>query len=157
MKRKRIIRQKFKKGDVIKSALLGVPKKHVCIILEDEGAENHVKCISVCNLTGSVVPNDEYSIDVSQYEFPESWFDKKKHQTWLRCNEVDCVYKHDIENCNKVGNILELFPDLWSEVCRTAYNCPISKKLENICDCDYELIEKQIEFGLLEPEDCGCN
>ena len=50
--RPRIKKLNFKKGDVVKSALLGVPKKHICIILEDERSENHVKCISVCNLTG---------------------------------------------------------------------------------------------------------
>ena len=37
--RPRIKKLNFKKGDVVKSALLGVPKKHICIILEDERSE----------------------------------------------------------------------------------------------------------------------
>lgn len=154
--RPRIKKLNFKKGDVVKSALLGVPKKHICIILEDERSENHVKCISVCNLTSKPVPDGEYGIDVSKYKFPADWFEEKQPETWLRCNDVDCIYKHEISELQIVGNLLELYPELWSDVCLAVYNCPISEKLQNICDCDNDIIEKQIRHGIIDPEDCGC-
>lgn len=146
----------FKKGDIVKSRLRGVPKKHICIILEDEPVNGHIKCISVCNLTSAPVPLGEYGIDISHYNLPEEWFDEKKPTTWLRCNEVDCIYSCEIEDSPILGNIVVEFPKLWTEVCSLVHNCPISYRLKSVCECDFEILDKQIELGLTEPNDCGC-
>jgi|GEM_PF-1899737 len=156
--RKRIEKLKLKKGDIVKAELAGVPLKHICIILEDNPTNGHIKCIPVCNITGSKPDSDDYFIDLSKYDLPEKWFDKKKTNSWLRCNEIDCLYKHSLSEEDVVGNILESFPELWSEVCEMVFNCPISARLEVACDCEFDIIKKKISLGKREANsDCGCD
>jgi len=154
--RPRIKKNGYRRGDVIRATLPGTLIPHICIILEDERPGEHVKCLPVCNLTGSRIPEDEYSIDISKYDLPNHWFEKKKTKTWLRCNEIDCVHILNINSEEKLGNILKLYPDLWGEVCLAARNCPIAKRLASSCECENEIIDLQIRSGKLEEPDCGC-
>ncbi|WP_406842993.1 hypothetical protein [Flavobacterium soyae] len=146
----------LKAGDIVKAVLAGIPLSHVCIILEDEPKTGHVKCLPICNFTGSEVPPREYSIDISEFDLPNHWFEDKKPQTWLRCNEIDCVHSINVDRKNKLGNIIESFPLLWSKVCAAVHDCPIAEKLSKACDCDYKIFEKQIKLGKKEKSNCGC-
>lgn len=146
---------KFKRGDVVRATIAGTSNVHTCIILKDVIVGNHVDCLPVCNFTGSIIPEGQYSIDVSEIQFPESWFGKVKNQTWLRCNEIDCIYNFDIQG-EKVGNIIDLYPQLWSRVCEAVHSCPVSEKLQQACDCDYKIIEKEIDLGKRAKSKCGC-
>ncbi|TCN60141.1 hypothetical protein D0809_09415 [Flavobacterium circumlabens] len=149
-------KRKLKRGDVVRAKIAGIPSIHTCIILEDETQNQHTRCLPICNFTGSIIPKGEYSIDISGFDLPESWFGLKKTDTWLRCNEIDCVYSLEIEEPGKIGNICKQFPKLWSHICEAIHSCAISLRLEQACDCDYKLIEKEISLGLKTKPDCGC-
>jgi hypothetical protein len=70
----------------------------------------------------------------------------------LRCKDIECLRKLQINE--QLGNILNT--KLWNDVCQAFYNCRIAGKFQDACDCEYEIIEKQISLGLTEIEDCGC-
>jgi hypothetical protein len=152
--RKRIKSKKLQKGDVVRASESGIKGDHIYFILEDEAEGNHVQCLPVCNLTGSIISEGEHSFDLSQYNLPEAWFKTKKPKTWLRCKDVACIYK--LQVIEEFGNIIESQPKLWSDVCRAFYNCPISEKFKNVCDCEFEIIDREISLGLSDAEDCGC-
>ena len=157
-KRPRLIRKQklYVAGDLIKAKIPGVPGKHICIILKDDRRSGHIECIPVCNFTGTKVKSGEYAIDISKYELPDEWFDEKKANSWIRCNDIDCIESFDIEQEKILGNIRNDFNGLWLEVCEAIKNCPISPKLEVACDCEYDVIQKQIDEGLCQPIECGC-
>lgn len=153
--RKRIKPKKLKQGDIVRAIDAGVKGEHIYFILEDQkDDDNHVQCFSVCNLTGSKTPKGEHAFDLSEYNLPDSWFKIKKPQTWLRCKDVECIHKLQITE--QLGNIIQSQPKLWSDVCRAFHSCRISEKFKDACDCEYEIIEKEISLGLAEEEDCGC-
>lgn len=147
----------FRSGDIVQAEIAGVPGKHICIILKDESASGHQECLPVCNFTGSEVSAGEYAIDVSKYDLPDEWFGNKKPDSWVRCNEIDCVWGTNIENAERLGNIRDKYSELWEDVCRATVNCPISSRLQNTCDCEYEEIQLQIEEGEISDFDCGCD
>ena len=128
---------------------------HIYFILEDETDDNHVQCFSVCNLTGSPVPEGEHAFDLSQYDLPENWFEEKKPQTWLRCKDLECI--HGLQITKHLGNIIDSNPKLWGDVCRAFHSCRISEIFKEACDCEYDLLGRQIDLGLIEEEDCGCD
>jgi hypothetical protein len=146
----------LKAGDVVRAKVAGIKGIHTCVILEDEPTTGHFKCLAFCNFTGSEVPLGEYSIDISEFELPDNWFDTKKPQTWLRCNAVDCVHSIEITKEHKLGNILVSFPKLWTKVCTAVHSCEISERLASACDCDYKIIEKEIKLEKRIKSDCGC-
>jgi uncharacterized protein YifN (PemK superfamily) len=155
--RKRISENKFKTGDLFKADLPGTKIKHICIILEDEPMNGHIKCLPVCNFTSKSGSIDDYSIDISHYNLPEEWFDNKQPESWIRCNALSCVFMTNFSKNDRLGNLEESFPELWKEVCNAVFNCPISDRLQNLCDCEYEEISHKIDMGLIAQPDCGCN
>jgi len=156
--RQKLIRKEklYIAGDLIKAKIPGVLGYHICIILKDDRRNGHWECIPVCNFTGTEVPEGEYAIDVSKYDLPDEWFDKKKPQSWVRCNDIDCIESFDIEQEEVLVNIRKEYIELWLEVCEAVKSCPISVKLSKACDCEYKVIQKQIDEGLIKPINCGC-
>lgn len=156
--RKRTIQKKLtlRKGDIVNAHLPGVQGKHICIILNDEPQNGHIQCIPVCNFTGSKVSSGEYAIDISKYQLPDNWFKNKKPQSWIRCNEKDCLYSTNFVKKDILGNIRDSFKELWDEVCNSTLNCPISDRLKYACDCNYQAIQSKIDSGLINEPDCGC-
>lgn len=64
----------LKAGDVVKASFAGIPKSHICIILDDEPQNGHIKRLPICcNFTGSEIPLGEYSIDISEFDLLENW------------------------------------------------------------------------------------
>jgi len=157
-KRPRIVRREklYQTGELYKVVLPNVPGTHICIILNEDNRNGHQECIPVCNFTGTKVPSGEYAIDISKYELPEEWFDEKKPSSWIRCNDIDCVDSYKVVSEEPLGNIKDDFPELWLDVCTATAACPISQKLSNACDCQYEVIERQMKDGLIPEMDCGC-
>ena len=149
---------KYKIGDLIKAELAGSKIKHICIILENEDNFGHIKCLPVCNFTSKMGNGtSDYSIDISKYNLPNEWFENKQTESWIRCNETDCIYNMKFSEKDILGNILVQFPDLWSEVCKAVHFCDVvSTKLNQICDCEYEKTNNLIEQGIIETPDCGC-
>ncbi|TRW97176.1 hypothetical protein [Flavobacterium gawalongense] len=152
--RKRIKPKKLRKGDVVRAIDAGVKWEHIYFILEDQTEGNHVQCFSVCNLTGSKIPKGEHAFELSEYDLPEVWFKTKKPQTWLRCKDIECIRKLQI--IEELGNIIESHPKLWSDICRAFHSCRISEKFKNACDCEYEIIQREINLELYKEEDCEC-
>lgn len=149
---------KYKIGDILKADLQNTKIPHICIVLENEDNLGHIKCLPVCNITSKTGSTKDYSIDISKYDLPEEWFDKgKKTNSWIRCNEIDCIYNVTFSKAHILGNILIHFPELWKEVCQAVYSCRISEKLEKICDCVYEEITESIKNGEIALPDCGCD
>jgi hypothetical protein len=149
---------KYKMGDIIKADLPGTKIKHICVVLENEDSLGHVKCLPVCNFTTKQGSISDYSIDISKYQLPEHWFEKgTKTDSWIRCNEVDCIYNLNLSKADVLGNILIDYNDLWKEVCQAVYSCKVSTRLEKICDCEYDEINSAIEKGEIPIPDCGCN
>lgn len=157
-KRPRIIRKKklYVSGDLIKVRIPGVPGRHICIILQDDRRNGHLECIPVCNFTGTEVPPGEYAIDISKYNLPDRWFDEKKPESWIRCNDIDCVESYNVEGEEILSNIRTEYRDLWLEVCEATKNCPISEKLSKACDCKYDAIQRLIDEGVIDSVDCEC-
>ena len=149
---------KYKIGDLVKAYLPNNSKiKHICIILENENEFGHIKCLPVCNFTSKIgKKNYDYSIDISKFNLPEIWFENKKPESWIRCNDVDCIYNQQFSEKDILGNIRLEFPELWSEVCKSVMSCTISARLSHICDCEYEKINELIELGQIKIPDCGC-
>lgn len=67
---------------------------------------------------------------------------------------LECIYSLNVKE--RFGNILRSYSKLCSEICRAFHNCTISEKFENVCDCEYEIIEKEINSGLTTESNCGC-
>ncbi|AXE21171.1 hypothetical protein DR864_27255 [Runella rosea] len=161
-KRKRIERSGLssglRKGDLIRAVLPGVKGRHICIILEDESADinSHLTCIAVCNFTGSNIPEGEYAINISKYDLPDHWFEEKKADSWIRCNEKDCVKSYEVSGNDKLGNIRQAYPQLWDDVCKAVHSCPISERLKSACNCSFEEIDRKVKEGTAKPSDCGC-
>jgi hypothetical protein len=151
-----MVEYKFKKGDLIKAFLPGTRIKHICIILEDEQEDGHTKCLSVCNFTSKIGKKSDYSIDISSYNLPDDWFNPIKPTSWIRCNEIGCLHMTNFTVDDILGNLIVMFPDLWKEICKAVYSCPISDKLKQFCDCEYEMIEQKISEGEINIPDCGC-
>lgn len=156
--RPRLVRKEklYVAGDLIKAKIPGVPGSHICIILKDDRRNGHLECIPVCNFTGTEVKEGEYAIDIIKYNLPDSWFDKKKPESWIRCNDIDCIDSFEVESEEILGNIRNGFGPLWLEVCEAIKSCPIATKLDKACDCEYDVIQKQIDDGLIDPTNCGC-
>jgi hypothetical protein len=156
--KKRIIKYKYKMGDIIKADLLGTKIKHICVVLENENNLGHVKCLSVCNFTSKQGSISDYSINIAKYQLPEHWFEKgTKADSWIRCNEVDCIYNLNLSEADVLGNILVDYNDLWKEVCLSVCSCKVPSRLEKICDCEYEEINSAIKKSEIPIPDCGCN
>src|SRR5690606_13593631 len=99
--------EKYSAGDIVWARIPQVNEPHLCIILEntsEEESNGHNRCMHVCNFTGSEVEMGEYAIDIGNYDLPKHWFNKQKPNTWIRCNEIDCIYSYEIISDVK-GNI----------------------------------------------------
>ena len=158
MKRPRIIRrQMYRAGDIVDGKLPSdaTGQRHKCIVLEDSKTNNHIKCIPVCNFTGSEPPPSGISVDISEYLLPDHWFDTKKPRSWIFCNMQDCI-KATIQSEKVLGNINDQYPDLWDKVCNAAFAYPESDRLKQSCDCHFEEIATAIEKCEIEPPVCGC-
>ena len=155
-KRTRTAKPKLSCGDILKAELPGVSGKHICIILKDDTTNGHQECLPVCNMTGSYIAEGEYAIDISKYDLPDEWFEKKKPDSWIRCNTKDCVWSINFEESDILGNIKNDYPELWNDVCKATVNCEIAERLNEICDCEYEEIQAEILNGNEEEFDCGC-
>lgn len=157
-KRPRIQKKMYTKGDVVRGRLPSdeVGQSHVCIVLQDSTANGHTSCIPVCNFTGSEPIISGFSIDISNYELPENWFDKKKPTSWIFCNMQDCI-RATLQAEEKLGNLPDQFPKLWEEVCHQAYSCAESERLQYACDCHFEEIKKAVVRGEIESPECNCN
>lgn len=125
---------KLKKGDLIRTALTGVPGIHVCIILEDEGNTNLIKCLPICNFTSNPPENADIVIDVSEYDLPDTYFNKKKTTSWLICKENLCTYS-SIEY-TYLDNLLIKHPKLWETICSASRDWKSNNALTSICDCE---------------------
>ena len=148
----------FKIGDIVRARIPGTRGRHVCIILKDVTTNGHQECLPVCNFTGTkVASGGEYAIDVSKYKLPDNWFGTKKPNSWIRCNDIDCIKGTNIKNADKLGNIRDEYSALWKDVCQATANCAISSKLQHICDCEYEEIQTKIDEGEISNFNCGCN
>jgi hypothetical protein len=160
--RKRITREtniyKFKVGDLVKGYLPdSTERKHICIILEKENEFGHIPCIPVCNFTSKKGKIEtEFSIDISKYDLPTSWFENKKPESWLRCRDKDCLYNQKFTINDILGNILEDFPELWKSICLNVISCPNAEKFNRICECEYEKTNELIKLGEIKKPDCGC-
>jgi hypothetical protein len=153
IKRKRIRKLKFKCGDILNANIDSTKGMHICIILNDVNSFGHQTCVPICNLTGSeVVESGEFVIDISKYDLPDSWFKSKKPQSWIRCNVMDCIWSSNYKKAEKLGNIKDDFPELWSEVCEKTRFCTISERLKDVCDCEYEESKNEID----EDSECDC-
>lgn len=155
VKRKRISKEvrKFKRGDIVKVRIAGFSSTpHICIILDDYIEGGHVPCLPVCNFTGT--HKGENLIDVSEFNLPNDWFESIKPNTWIRCNETACIYETNVlKHC---GNIKDDYPKLWEKVCNASYSCTHSARLQNVCDCDFQIMDKKIALNLIQPPACNC-
>ena len=124
--------------------------------LEKENEFGHIPCIPVCNFTSKKGDNKiESSINISKYDLPKTWFENKKPELWLRCRDKDCLFNQKFSKDDILGNILGDFPNLWKAICLSVISCPISERLNQICDCEYEKTNEIVKQGEIEKPDCG--
>lgn len=125
---------KLKKGDLIKTELSSVPGIHVCVILEDEGSNRLVKCLPICNFTSNPPENADIVIDVSDYNLPDEYFNKKKTTSWLICKENQCTYSSN--NYKYLDNLLTKHPKLWEKICSASSKWESNNILTSVCECE---------------------
>jgi len=144
----------FRKGDVYRATRDGEITPHIWVVMQDcLHADRH--CTRAFNLTGSEAPEGQHMIDVSHFTFPDGLFKYKKRYTYARINEKDCLTKGN--NLEYLGDIEDLCPGLMEEVCKQTYACDVALDLDDLCDCNYQIIDKKVDLGqMIEPE-CDCN
>lgn len=144
----------FKKGDVYTALRPGEIIPHVWVIMQDCKNANTF-CTREFNLTGSPAPEGEHMIDVSHYAFPADWFKYRKLKTYARINQKDCLTKGN--TLTYLGAIEDSCPGLMEDICKQTYACVVAADLEDLCDCDYNIIDKKIELHQIQFPDCDCN
>jgi hypothetical protein len=145
----------FRKGDVYRALRDNEIISHVWIIMQD-CMDGHGYCTRAFNLTGSNTNRQGvHMINVSHHNFPSDWFRKKKKYTYARINKKDCLKKGN--TLEYLGNIEESCPGFMNEVCQETYACEIATDLKEICDCNYQIINKKIELKQIEVPVCECN
>lgn len=151
---KRLRISEFRKGDVYSACRDGEATSHIWIIMQD-CMEGDKHCTRAFNLTGSESREArQHMEDVSHHKFPADYFKHKKKYTYARINVDDCLKKGN--TLKHLGNIQESCPGLMEEICQATYACEVAVDLEEICDCDYQIMDKKIELNQIEPPSCDC-